>query len=322
MSIYRVTSNVLSNQSLYFLGQNMSALSSLQEKMSSQQNINKPSDDPVGLTRLLYLNTSLAADTRYSSNIDSALTETNTADTVLNNMTTLVQRAQELATQAATFSNNQDGRNAIALEIDQIVNQLVQLGNTDISGKYIFGGFKTDTPPFSRTGDDINYNGTPTTEPWQRPIEVSQGIQVPVNINGDNLLGQVQVTTPGPPLPVTFSGTSHGLFQTLINLKQNLESAGDPIQLSEIRNRLDELTTGLNDVLKEQSTVGAITNRLTLTQGRIQDRQSVLTQQFASIQNVDMPKTIANLNQQQNTFQASLSVVGRLLSTSLLDYLR
>jgi len=322
MSIYRVTNNVLSNQSLYYLGQNMSGLSALQQRLSSQQNINKPSDDPVGLTSLLYLNTTMAADDRYSNNIDTALTETNTADTVLTNMTNLVQRAQELATQAANFTNNQDGRNAISLEIDQIVNQMVQLGNTDISGKYIFGGFKTDTPPFSRTGDDITYNGTPTTEPWQRSIEVSQGIQVPTNINGDSLLGQVQVSSAGPPLPNTFSGTSHGLFQTLIDLKLGLNASGDPNQLTEIRNRLDQLNTGLNDILSQQSTVGAITNRLSLTQGRLADRKSVLTQQFASIQTIDMPKTVADLNQQQNTFQASLSVTGRLLSTSLLDYLK
>ena len=322
MSINRVTSNLLSNQALYYLGQNMSSLSDLQEKMSSQQNINKPSDDPVGLTSLLNLNTTMTADTRYSSNIDSALTETNTTDTVMTNITNLVQRAQELATQAANFTNNQDGRNAIALEIDQIINQVVQLGNTDISGKYIFGGFKTDSPPFTRNGDDVTYNGTPSTEAWQRNTEVSQGTQVSINTNGDSLLGQVQVTAAGPPLPSTFSASSHGLFQTLINLKQDLQATGDPNQLTEIRNRLDDLTTGLNTVLSQQSTVGAITNRLTLTQSRLTDRKSVLTQQFATIQNIDMPKTVADLNQQQNTFQASLSVTGRLLSTSLLDYLK
>lgn len=322
MSIYRVTSNVLNDQSLYYLGNNLSSLSELQKKMSSQQNINQPSDNPVGLTSLLSLNTAMATDTRYSTNIDGALTETNTTDTILTNMTNLIQRAQDLATQAANFTNNQDGRNAIGLEVDQIINQMVQLGNTDISGKYIFGGFKTDSPPFTRTGDDITYNGTPPAENWQRSAEVSQGIQVPVNINGDTLLGQSQVTAAGPPLPVTFGASSHGLFQTLVNLKQGLNAGGDPIQLSEIRSRLDELTTGLNTILSQQSTVGSVTNRLTLTQGRLGDRKSVLTQQYASIQNIDMPKTIADLNQQQNTFQASLSVTGRLLSTSLLDYLK
>ena len=322
MSINRVTSGLLSQQSLNYLSKNMLSLSQLQEKMSSQQNINKPSDDPVGLTRLLDLSTTMAADDRYANNIDDAVTETNTSDTVLGNMTNLIQRAQELTTQAANFTNNQDGRNAIALEVDQIINQMVQLGNADIGGKYIFGGFKTDTPPFTRTGDDITYNGTPTAESWQRNTEVAQGIQVPVNINGDNLLGQVQVAAPGPPLPVTFNAGSHGLFQTLVNLKQDLQASGDPAQLTEIRTRLDELNTDLNTVLAQQSTVGAISNRLNLTQNRLSERKTVLTQQYASIQNIDMPKTIADLNQQQNTFQASLAVTGKLLSTSLLDYIK
>lgn len=322
MSINRVTSNTMSSQSLYYLEQNMSSLSDLQQKMSSQQNINKPSDDPVGLTSLLNLNTTMAADTRYSSNIDTALTETNTSDTVLTNMTNLIQRAQELTTEASNFTNNQDGRNAIATEIDQIINQLVQLGNTDIGGKYIFGGFQTNTPPFTRSGDNITYNGTPSTSAWQRTAEVSQGIEVPININGDNLLGHATVATAGPPLPVTFTPDSQGIFETLVNLKQDLQAGGDPNQLSEISKRLDDLTTGLNTVLGQQASIGAITNRLTMTQSRLSDRKSVLTQQYASIQTIDMPSTVANLNQEQNIFQASLSVTGRLLSTSLLDYLK
>ena len=322
MGINRVTSGSLSRQSIYYLSQNMTSLSDLQKKMSSQQNINQPSDDPVGLTRLLDVSNTIRADDRYASNISDAVSETSTTDTVLSNMTNLIQRAQELTTQAANFTNNQDGRNAIALEIDQIINQMVQLGNTDISGKYIFGGFKTDSPPFVRTGDDIAYNGTPTTESWQRSTEISANTQVPVNINGDNLLGQTQVTAAGPPLPVTFSASSHGLFQTLINLKQDLKAGGDPNQLSEIRARLDELNTDLNTVLTQQSTVGAIANRLNLTQSRVADRKSILTQQYDAIQNIDMPKTVADLNQQQNAFQASLAVTGRLLSVSLLDYIK
>ena len=322
MSINRTTSGSLSNQAIYYLSQNMSSLSDLQQKMSSQQNINKPSDDPVGLTRLLDLSTTMRADDRFAGNIADATTEANTSDTVLNNMTNLVQRAQELTTQAANFTNNQDGRNAIALEMDQIINQMVQLGNTDISGKYIFGGFKTDTPPFTRTGDDVTYSGTPPTESWQRNVEISKGVQIPVNVNGDDLLGQSQVATAGPPLPVTFGGSSHGLFQTLVNLKQDLQSGGDPNQLTEIRARLDELTTGLNTVLSQQSVVGSVANRLSLTQGRLDERKSILTQQYASIQDINMPKTVADLNQQQNSFQASLSVTGRLLSTSLLDYIK
>jgi flagellar hook-associated protein 3 FlgL len=304
------------------LGNNLSLLSKTQNKISSGQNINRASDDPVGLTRILDLSNTLRTDSRYSKNIDDATAEVNTTDKVMDNMVSLIQRAQELTTQAANFSTTQSGRDSIALEIDQIITQMVQLGNTDIGGKYIFGGFQTDSPPFTRTNDDITYTGTPSTSSWQRNVEVARGVQLAVNVNGDNLLGNVQVTTAGPPLPPTFAAGSQGVFKTLVELKQDLQAGTDPNQLTEIRNRLDELTTDMNTVLSSQAVIGSISNRLSLTQGRIDDRQSILTQQYASIQDIDMPKTIADLNQQQNLFQASLSMTGRLLQTSWLDYLR
>ncbi len=322
MGINRITNSIMTNEALNQLGNNLSSLSAMQKKLSSGQNINRPSDDPIGLTRVLDLSNTIRTDDRYAANVQDALSEANTGDTVMGNMVDLVQRAQELATQGANFTNNQDGRNAIALEIDQIINQLVQLGNTDISGKYIFGGFKTDTAPFSRNGDDITYNGTPTTESWQRSVEISRGIQLTTNINGDDLLGQVQVTAAAPPLPATYSASSHGLFKTLIDLKQDLQASGDPNQLTEIRNRLNELTTDLNTVLSNQAIVGSTTNRLQVTQDRLEERKSILTQQYSSLQDIDMPSLVANMNQQQNLFEASLSVTGRIMQTSLLDYLR
>ncbi len=320
MSISRVTTSFMQSQAINYLNTNMSLLSSLQQKLSSQQNINKPSDDPVGLTRILALSNTLKTDSRYGNNVQDSIAEANTSDTSMSSMVELVQRAQELATQAANFTNNQDGRNAIALEIDQIINQLVQLGNTDIGGKYVFAGYRTDTPPFARTGDDVSYVGNMPTDPWQRNVEIARGIQLTVNVNGDDMLGQCSVTAVGP--PATFSAGSHGMFKTLVNLKLDLQASASPTQLADIRTRLDELTTDMNTVLSKQAVIGAVSNRLSMTQDRIDERESILTQQYASIQDIDMPKTIATINQQQNVFEASLNVTGRLMQTSLLDFLR
>lgn len=316
MSISRVTTSYMQNQALSYLNRNMSLLSSLQQTLSSRQNINKPSDDPVGLTRILALSNTLKTDERYGNNVQDSVAEANTADAAIDSMVGLIQRAQELTTQAANFTNNQDGRNAIALEIDQIISQLVQLGNTDIGGKYIFGGYRTDTPPFTRTGDDVTYTGNPTTESWQRNVEIARGVQLTINVNGQEMLGGSTVNA-GPPVTVTGSG----LFQTLAQLKLNLQDSASPTQLDDIRSRLDQLTTDLNTVLSKQAVIGAVSNRLTLTQDRIDERKSILTQQFASIQDIDMPTTIANINQQQNVFEASLQVTGRLMQTSLLNFL-
>lgn len=322
MGIGRITNNMLSNRSTSHLNNNLSILSSLQEKLASGQNILKASDDPVGLTRVLDLSNSIRTDEQFKKNISAALSEAKSSDAAISNMVDIVHRVQEITTQAANFTNNQDGRTAIALEVDELINQLVQLGNTDIGGKYVFSGFQTDTPPYSRVGDDIIYSGTPATSTWQRSVEISKGVETTINVIGQNLLGQVQVTTAGPPLPPTFSAGSSGLFRTMIELKQDLEAAGAPNQLTEIRARLDELTTDMNTLLNNQAVLGAVSNRLSLTETRLEDRKAILTQEYSQLQDVDMPKVISNLQQQQNTFDASLSVAGRILQSSLLNYIR
>ncbi len=316
MGINRISSSSLTDQSINFLNGNLSLLSNLQEKLASGRNINQPSDDPVGLTRILNLSNTLSTDERFNRNIENALAEVSVADSVMSNITELIHRAKDLGVQGATFTADQTGRNALALEIDEIVNQMVQLGNTSIGGKFIFGGKATGTPPFTRAGTDVNYSGNPPATAWERPTEISISVEVNANTNGELLLGQAQVVAPGPP-PV-FSGISNGVFQTLISLRENLLQGNLPA----VRNRLDDLDVDLNNVLAQQSRVGSVTNRLELTQSRIEERKSVFTQQFADIQNIDMPTLIADLNFQESVFQGSLATTARVLQASLLQFLR
>ncbi len=317
----RISDSYMTSKSVNYLNKNLLTSSKLQEQLASGKNINRASDDPVGLTRLLSISNTLSTDDRYSKNIDSANSELSTTDSVMTNMVGLIQRAQELTTNAANFTNDQNGRDAISKEIDSIMDQMVQLGNTEINGRYIFGGAKTDSAPFTRTGDDVAYTGTPTTSTWQRSIAVADGSTVTVNTNGQNLLGSVSVVSTGPPLPATYSPDSSGIFKTLADLKNNLAASTDTNQLSEIQKRLDDLTDNMNNVLTQQSTVGAVTNRLELTQSRIDERKSIFTQQYSSIQNVDQPTLITQLDSQENVLQASLSVTAKVLQDSLLKYL-
>lgn len=319
----RITNQFLSNQSINYLHGNLGVMADLQEKLSSGKNINKPSDDPIGTTRILDLSNTLNIDQRHKRNIEQAISEVNMADTVMGNMVNLITRTQELATQAANLSNSQDGRNAIALEIDQIINQMVQLGNTDIGGKYIFGGFVTDTPPFTRVGDNITYNGSPASGNWERQAEISEATTLTINTNGENLLGQATAVAALPlPAPPGTAVTGSGLFQTMVELLTDLRADGDPNQIPQIRERLDDLSTDLNAVAAQQAIVGSISNRLELTKNRIDEREAILTQQFADIQNVDMASMIANLNNQENVFQASLGITARVNQVSLLNFLR
>ncbi len=315
MGVFRTSFNGLANQSLYFLGQNSFNIQKIQETLASGKSINRVSDDPIQSVRMLDLTQTLNVDKQYVRNMQTALTEIDLADTAINSSLDIIHRAKELATQGATTGNDQNNLNAIAVEVEELLKQLVQVGNTQLGDKYLFGGKQTGTAPFSTSANDITYNGNDPSTAWQRQVEVSENVTLDINLNGETLFGEVQVTATGP--PPTFSAGSTGLFRTLRNLELNL-SDGDQ---DEVRLRLDELDTQLNSVLNEQTRLGSVRNRIDRTQAMVEEREIFLSEQYSNIQDVNLPELLTKLNAAENTFQMSLSTTARVIQPSLMQFL-
>ncbi|MEB3245598.1 MAG: flagellar hook-associated protein FlgL [Vampirovibrionales bacterium] len=310
MVLGRVSNSILSNRAVRYLQNNLGQLGQLQGLVASGKNISKPSDDPVGLTRVLSLNNTLKADARYTRNIEAAQAELKTVDTTMLAINNLVQRAEEIATQGASAIYSQAQRDTLAQEVSNLMDTLTQLGNTKLGNQYLFAGFKTNAAPFSRgTGDAVTYAGTPPTEDTNREIEVAEGFSITVNINGQTLLGNSVAGTPP---------TGNGLFKTLAVLKHHLQ-AGD---VPNIRAQIDILGTDLDAIKVSHANVGALLNRLDDMVGRNEQRNATLSGQLAEIQDVDMAKVLSDLQYQQSVLQGSMSVAGRVLQTSLIDFLR
>jgi flagellar hook-associated protein 3 FlgL len=309
MTINRTTNTMLSARSVGYLQDNLGRLGKLQAQVASGKNISRPSDDPVGLSRILALTNAMKTDNRYKQNIDAARAELKTVDTTMMGVTNLIQRAQEIATQGASSIYSQDQRNTLAQEVSNLMDTLVQQGNTKLGDKYLFSGFKTDTPAFSRTGDTVAYGGTSPTESTNRNVEIADGINLTMNLNGQTLFGTS--TTGTPP-------TGSGLFGTLAQLRYAL-ATGD---VTTVRAQIDTLDTDLNTITVNHANVGALLNRLDSTDARSEDRGATLTEQLAEIQEVDMPKILSDLQYQETVMQGSMAVAGRVLQTSLLDFLR
>jgi flagellar hook-associated protein 3 FlgL len=325
MSINRISTGFQTSQSVGYLQKNLQLLTALQKKISSQKNIDTASDDPSGFSQLFNINNTIAADDRYSKNITDAKSELNAADSALKNVTDIISRAKEIGLQGASDTNSTANRAAIAREVDNMINQLVQIGNTKIAGKYIFGGLNTSgivppattpSPIFARTSANVvTFSGTGSgATSYQRNAEISQGVSVPTNVNGFTVFGSVAAAA-GPAPPYT---AGSGIIRTLTELVNDLNN-GNTV---EIQARLGDLDTDLNTVLSARAQVGSTVNQLDLTQSRIQDRQTILAQQVSSIQSVDLAKAISDLNYQENAYQSSLGVSARVLQTSLLNYIR
>ncbi|MEW5819967.1 MAG: flagellar hook-associated protein FlgL [Cyanobacteriota bacterium] len=319
MTYSRITNRLMADSSIQNLRINLTRLSDLQTKLSSGKNINLPSEDPVGLNRLLGIDESLKKDERFVDNINNAKSELNTTDSLLSSTTDIIQRARELTIQASNQTNGPDELSAIREEVQQLLNQVVQIANTKFGNKHIFGGLRTTLPPYvvnpspPAPPNEIVYNGT-ASPGHERNIEIGSGVTITVNYAGVDIFGQNDIT----------GGNQSGLINTLSNLIVDLDAtiaAPTTANYDNIRTHIDDLDTDLDTVLSVQTTVGALVNRLDLTENRLQDRKLALSTEYGAIQDVDLASVVSDLNFQEAVFQTSLATTARVLQPSLLNYL-
>ncbi len=173
----RISQSMLYNNFIRYLDQTTSELQRLYNEGSSQKKINKPSDNPVGMARILSYRDSLKALDQYKNNINNAKGWLGLADTTLSQVEKQLTRLKELAVQASNGTLNESDRQDIVKEMRQIYDQLIALSNTKYEGKSIFGGHKTHTDAYvkglavasNKTAD----NGEDDVIPYVRDIEGS-----------------------------------------------------------------------------------------------------------------------------------------------------
>jgi flagellar hook-associated protein 3 FlgL len=141
--------NIYSNM-LNYLNRSVTGLVELNLKASSQKQINRPSDDPVGMSRVMSYRDSLKSMDQYRKNVDTAQGWNRQADENLMQVSVVINRLKELAEQASSGTYTAENREQISIEARQMYEQLVSLSNATYEGKYIYAGQKIDKPAFQQ----------------------------------------------------------------------------------------------------------------------------------------------------------------------------
>lgn len=306
----RITEQMTATIILNDLNNSINQLQDTQTKLSSGHNINKPSDDPEGTVRVMALNTALSANAQYQKNINDATGWLQTTDQALANIGSALQRVRTLVIEGANATLSDTDRQALAQEVDQLINNVVDNANAAYGNRYIFGGNHTGSKPFSvsnNTGGEptgVTYSG----DQGRLNYEISQGVTVQINVNADSsTAGNIKVSD---------------ICGHLINIRNDLTGAngGNPDNLS--GTDLSNLDNDINNLLSARASVGARLNRLSLSQSQAQTADLNLTQAKSNIYDVDLAKTITDFNMQQNAYQAALNVAARIIQPSLVDFLK
>jgi flagellar hook-associated protein 3 FlgL len=185
----RVTQN--SNQALFLttIQTLESDLSQTQNQITSNKSFTTASQNPTAAGAVNNYNQALAQSQQYDTNANSAQTRLSTEDTTLSQVQSQLQSLRDLALEANNSTLSSQDRAAIATQATQIQNSLLSLANTqDGNGEYLFGGFVTQSQPYTLSATGATYNG----DQGQRQVQIAAGQTITDSDNGNAVFEQIK----------------------------------------------------------------------------------------------------------------------------------
>ncbi|MFL0246794.1 flagellar hook-associated protein FlgL [Candidatus Clostridium stratigraminis] len=354
----RVTNKMLSNSFLADMNTNLQNMQKLQKQMTSGKEINKPSDDPAKVARAMQLTTDISANEQYNKNINNTTNWLDTTDTALNQAGNVLQKVRELLVSAGNAAYGSSERQSIKDEINQRIDELTQILNTNYDGKYVFGGTSTSTKPVATiaipdnlgnlVNKGIDYNATapdPSDPKYTGPtdplyitdlqnynielnkinkkmtVEISQGVTMEYNVTAGDLLEFNNESGAACDLRSILKGITEHLDG---NVYDGTNWVQDPAAAtSELPNNdLQGITDTINNLLKIRSQVGAKQNRMENSASKNQDENFNLTSILSKTEDIDITQKTMEYATMQTVYMASLQTSARVIQPTLLDFLK
>lgn len=288
----RITDSMVYTQSLFQLQQQYAAVAKASTQVSTGERNANVSDDPAAAATVLSIDAQSRGITQYQRNISAGNARLSGEESTLDQITDILTRAKQLGTEEASDTSDAADRANAALEVQQLVSQVISLGNLKIGDAYVFGGNQTATEPFQADGTYVGDTGV-------QQIEVGASDDVPANHNGQQLLVDSGVISSLQGLATAMQsgdGSAIGTALTAIDQAQDATQAN----LTQVG--------GWEDALSDQ------TNYLTT-------RQTSLTSERSDAADIPTDEASLDLATTQAALQAGLLATSKVLQTSLVNYL-
>ena len=285
-------------------------------QLSSLKEVNKASDNPLLVAKILDLNVSISQNKTYGQTISDSTLWSQTQDSALDNVSTLMLNIRNLIESSANSGTATPAvYNANRKEISQSISGIVDALNTNYDGRYIFGGTKTQEPPFAVIKDaegaavSLEYRGN--VDNLQR--EISDGVSLDLATDGSRLMHADGSSGNDKDSKSELTEFFSGLIDTL--------KSGDPDRKlsSEYLSGIDKFTENFTDY---RSKIGSIENRLSSASARNKSEKNTLAETLSNKQDVDVAEKYMEYQNQMIAYRSTLAMGTKVMQTSILDYLR
>ncbi len=272
------------------------------ELLSTQKRINRVSDDPIGMGQALKRKTQISNYDQFIKNIDFSKGFLERTEAALSGMHDFLIRAKELSVSLANSTYGSSSREAASLEIKEVIEGVVSLGNSAYGNRYLFGGFRTQTPPVSREGHFMGDDGAIF-------LQIDDGTFRQINLQARGLF---------EPNADERKAGHFGMIATLEILREALHT-DDP---EGIHKAMDELDFQMDKTSSYQATLGAVYNAIDETSKKLELNKELTQTDLSRIEDADTYRATSDFKRTESVLQSTLLASNKLLQPSLMNFMQ
>lgn len=286
----RIATKTIYSMAKYQLGGIAEEMYKINEMIASGKQINRSSDDPVGMTQSLQIRSTLSSIEQFQSNITLGTSWLTSAESALSQAQDLISDAESLCIQMATSTTDADQRASASLEIENMLAEIIALADAEVGGRYIFAGSDCDNAPFDE-------NGVYTGNDEGFTIKIGKDTTLEIGRDG----GEV--------------------FSDILSTFQDLKVALQADDVPGIETAMAALDDHFDDVSSHISDVGSKMVRLETRNNILESLNLTNTERLSNIEDADIADAAIDLESIEVTYQAALASSAQIMKLSLIDYL-
>ena len=301
-------SNQMQNQMLSSnIRDSQSAVYEQTERVASGQRIQRASDDASAWGQVTRLQVQQERLDQFERNSDYLQSQLESIDSSLSSLGDILQSASEIAVDASDATLNDSDREALATQLDELIESLVDAANSSYNGQYLFGGMASAEAPFSVTRnaagqiDSVEYVGADTAA----QINIADGDSLPSQLVG------------GDPENGLLLSDSNDAFSAMIEMRDRL-LAGENLAETDLQDQVDD---AFERVIVGRASIGAYLEHISFVGDVRTNQTEQITTDISTLADVDLAQAATELSEKETAYQAALAMTSQTLRSSLLDYI-
>ena len=206
-----ISTALLFSRAVSLMGQQQSALASLQEKVATGKELVRPSDSPDLAVNVSRIKASIDEMDAYKNSLNAVNDRLTIEESYIGGSKDVLIKMKQLTLQGSNGSLFGRDREVIALEIDELVAEMKNLANgTDANGNFLFGGSRVATMPYAEDSEGvIRYQG----DNFRPNIDYTANRRSPIGRNGLDVFKPVLSGNHVPPIPGVYEVSTTGTFE-------------------------------------------------------------------------------------------------------------